>query len=283
MSSTSKKRAKTNNGSSNEVKESLIKESHPPPPESTQNAQEKLAEGISKVQFDKLSQGELSISPNWITQSLVDRLRNDAKALYKSGAFTTGVLGGRSDNKYMEKNIRVCDCCGFFDDAAEAVGVGDESAREEVMDLISELREELLTRYNLAGFMELQYLRYPGDGGFYGKHVDQQGKNKGPNSNRIVSMLIYLNDDSWDVNLHGGMFRAYPKSKPMIEVAPTGGTLVLFNSKNLLHEAMPTHKERWALVGWFMEEDSSDGEAIGDSDRKKKNKKNKNKKRKGGH
>lgn len=218
------------------------------------------------IQFNKLRQGELSITPNFIDTPLVRRLRKDARALYKSGAFTTGVLGGRSDNKYLEKNIRVCDCCGFFDDAADAVGVGDEAARDQVMDIISQLREDLIndssTNYNLAGFMELQYLRYPGDGGFYGKHLDQQGKNKGANSNRILSMLIYLNDDSWDAKIHGGCFRAYPRSKPMVEVEPTGGTLVLFNSKSMLHEAMPTMKERWALVGWFMQEEDNSNKQL---------------------
>lgn len=38
------------------------------------------------------------------------------------------------------------------------------------------------------------------------------------------------------------------------DVAPTGGTLVVFDSVALPHEVMPTlARERWAASGWFHE------------------------------
>ena len=75
-----------------------------------------------------------------------------------------------------------------------------------------------------------------------------------------MSLLAYLNGPDWDPSVDGGALVAYPKAtasrpaKPE-EVAPTGGTLVLFNSRALEHEARPTLRLRWALVGWFMEGD----------------------------
>ena len=176
----------------------------------------------------------------------------------------------------------------------------------------------------LSPFMELQYLRYPGGGrGFYGRHVDQQvdeaakdrkidkteeeeeveveglrlaskrkkmtttknKKKKKHGKNRSVSMLIYLNNNAWDVKRDGGALRAYlppavasnsqlssnnyqsPAPKLLgtarddpseskvrvVEIAPRGGTVVLFDSRTLEHEATPTLRTRWALVGWFMD------------------------------
>jgi len=50
---------------------------------------------------------------------------------------------------------------------------------------------------------------------------------------------------------------AYFKADPgetIKDVAPTGGTLVLFDSVTLPHEVMATkERERWASSGWFHE------------------------------
>jgi hypothetical protein len=72
-----------------------------------------------------------------------------------------------------------------------------------------------------------------------------------------VSLLCYLNGPDWDPAVDGGALVAYPKAtadRPARaeEVTPCGGTLVLFDSVKLEHEAKPTKRERWALVGWFM-------------------------------
>jgi SM-20-related protein len=149
----------------------------------------------------------------------------------------------------------MCSCCGLFDDAASAVGIGDKHARESLFEAIGKLRNTLsrVLGTPLADVMELQYLRYPGGGkGFYGRHVDQQVRDRGK-ANRIYSILLYLNDLEWDSVVDGGSLMAYPSGKEPVEVEPVGGTLVLFDSRKLEHEARPTMRERWALVGWFLE------------------------------
>ncbi|RHY30512.1 hypothetical protein DYB32_004258 [Aphanomyces invadans] len=155
----------------------------------------------------------------------------------------------------MELRKRHSECCGLFDDA-EAAGkdVGDVAIRNALMDAISDLRETLSSNVQpLADVMELQYLYYPGGGkGFYGKHIDQQHHVPGK-VHRVISMVLYLNDVNWNSAEDGGALRAYPSKKtPPVDVDPVGGTLVLFDSGKLLHEAMPTLRDRWALVGWFM-------------------------------
>ena len=41
------------------------------------------------------------------------------------------------------------------------------------------------------------------------------------------------------------------------DVIPAGGKIVLFDSASVEHEVLPTFKERWAVVGWFMQENKS--------------------------
>ena len=206
---------------------------------------------------------------------LSPRLRRDAEALHRHGAFTDGAIGGRDPAAVATaRRTRLCDVCGLFDDASAAPrGVGDRAARDELFDRIADLREELEAGprggRQLADHMELQYLRYPEPapseapsggkaldqqgGGFYRRHVDQQGGSGRGGLERAVSLLVYLNGADWDSARDGGQLVGYPAGRPPAVVEPRGGTLVLFDSRALEHEARPTRRERWALVGWFMD------------------------------
>ena len=42
-------------------------------------------------------------------------------------------------------------------------------------------------------------------------------------------------------------------------IAPVGGTLVLFDSRYLLHEVSPSHRERYALTLWIVGDDAEHG------------------------
>jgi len=140
-------------------------------------------------------------------------------------------------------------------------------------------------RWRLSEHMELQYLRYPGAGtGFYRRHIDQQfGRESELGLQpRAISILVYLNQE-WDCAQDGGQLRAYyhdrgagkgggaskgrgdkgpgrSVAEEEEDVEPKGGTLVLFDSKSVEHEALPTRKERWALVGWFLDDTENNKE-----------------------
>jgi hypothetical protein len=163
--------------------------------------------------------------------------------------------------------------------------VGDRDSRDELLDVVSDLRELLIHKLGieLSESMELQYLHYPGSStnngsdsannrthreeGFYRRHFDHTGDEDGPFI-RKVSLLLYLNDDGWDASTDGGILRAYvrPTSKSKIngscnddnddiqtiDIVPDGGKLVLFDSSAVEHEVFTTKKERWAVVGWFL-------------------------------
>jgi SM-20-related protein len=199
----------------------------------------------------------ISITPNYIPQNLITSLRNDAINLHKKGLFSSGGTGGRSGKQINNKNSRQCDILGLFDD--EVMDVESE-AREDIFDVMGELKDYLSLGLGVEfdDSMELQYLRYDEKGGFYSRHIDHDNINS-VEFRREVSLLLYLTDETespWDPTRDGGFLRCYPRkstpSSQSIDVAPKSGTLVLFSSRELEHEVLPTYRTRWALVGWFM-------------------------------
>ena len=111
----------------------------------------------------------------------ISLLRRDAESLYAAGAFREGGVGGRKSSGVAART-RNCDICGLFDDAesGKGEGVGELTAREDMLDLMGDLKEKLKDGLGrkISDSMELQYLRYPGDGkGFYGRHLDHNSPN----------------------------------------------------------------------------------------------------------
>ena len=80
-------------------------------------------------------------------------------------------------------------------------------------------------------------------------------------SNREITCICYLNDDDWDAERDGGALRLFVgteagdelgvTAKSHVDVAPGSGTLVLFNSRTMLHEVRPTRRPRHALSAWI--------------------------------
>lgn len=235
----------------------------------------------------------MSITSNFISSSLTKSILTDAIELHKHGAYITGKVGGRIvSNEILNNEKRKCDICGLFDDATkydEEVGETNLEARETLFDIMGDLREMLQDELNigLSESMELQYLHYPGliqrpspqkqqrrqeekqqrGGGFYKPHYDHTADDDNNELIRKVSVLLYLNDDNWDAKNDGGILRAYINTSQhqnngnndveVQDVIPAGGKLVLFDSASVEHEVLPTFKERWAVVGWFMQENKS--------------------------
>lgn len=221
---------------------------------------------IPPVDLSPIRCGRLSITPNFLLPRMLDAIRDDAKQLYDAGAFTAGEVGGNTAETSMpNKSRRLCDVCGLFDDALRVNNAGNVKQREDLFDLMGDLRELLINEFErpFAETMELQYLRYPGNGGFYGRHLDHYADDDDNDVIRSVSLLIYLNDSTWDAENDGGRLKAYPRGQAPQSVAPIGGTLVLFDSAAVEHEVLAANKVRWALVGWFMMEGTKKKEKKG--------------------
>ena len=88
---------------------------------------------------------------------------------------------------------------------------------------------------------------YP-PGAYYSRHLDCYGDDNA----RALTMIMYANDCDWSVPCHGGALRLEPSdSSEPIEVAPAGGTLVVFESRSVWHEVLASKRLRFALTLWL--------------------------------
>lgn len=80
--------------------------------------------------------------------------------------------------------------------------------------------------------------------GFYKPHYDNlKGKN-----NRKITIILYLNDN-W-IQKDGGQLRIH-KNEQKIDIFPENGRVACFLSQEILHEVLPTEKNRYSLTGWL--------------------------------
>lgn len=147
--------------------------------------------------------------------------------------------------------------------------VGNIEARSSLIGFIESLKSVL--ENDLRGLLpshlvELSYLSYQ-PGSFYKKHLDvilNQGTSS--TSERSISFLLYLGDPTddteWNCAVDGGALRIFDKNHARwtegfvigddsVDIQPKPGTLLLFDSKSVLHEVLSTHRSRVCVVGWF--------------------------------
>lgn len=89
---------------------------------------------------------------------------------------------------------------------------------------------------------------------FYRRHRDAFTKSALANSDgahsRVLSTVCYLNDQ-WHTN-NGGELAIYDNDeKPLLQIAPTPGTLAIFLSAQFPHEVRPAAVDRFSIAGWF--------------------------------
>jgi SM-20-related protein len=130
---------------------------------------------------------------------------------------------------------------------------GKSKSSKSYLDFAENLRLELNKRLFLGLFdYECHYARYD-PGAFYGIHLDalQTGKPTGQR-NRVISTILYLNDENWQPN-DGGQLRIYASDgqQELLQVQPLGNSLVLFLSEEFPHEVSPSLRQRFSLTGWF--------------------------------
>lgn len=81
---------------------------------------------------------------------------------------------------------------------------------------------------------------------------------------RSVTIILYLNDPAWKKSLRsrksgeghgggdGGELRVYHcNDDGFTDVCPRGGTVILFDSRRILHQVMPSSRARFALTVWI--------------------------------
>ena len=79
---------------------------------------------------------------------------------------------------------------------------------------------------------------------------------------RSITVILYVNAAEWDCDpsRDGGALRCYlgadmdddtgVSSKSILNVSPSSGTIILFDSRYLLHEVCPSNSTRYAVTLW---------------------------------
>ena len=121
------------------------------------------------------------------------------------------------------------------------------------------MRDDLATVLRLTTVTEFQLAVYPGGSSVgYARHRDAfPDDGAAGDDQRRVTCVLFANAADWDVDRDGGALRLHvptPDEQPPrahVDVAPTGGTLVLFLSGAVDHEVLPCTVPRVAVSAWL--------------------------------
>jgi SM-20-related protein len=184
-----------------------------------------LVEGIALHGFAVVTEA--------LSGQLVDALRDKARALDAQGLLAPARVGRDRGDGVRGDRIHWLD--DVFDDAAESA----------LRALLEELRVAC-NRALLLGLVDFEghYALYP-PGTQYPRHRDRFRED----DRRVLSLVLYLNE-AWAPR-DGGALRLFVDEANAIEVAPEGGTVVVFLAGDFDHEVLPARKPRWSLAGWF--------------------------------
>lgn len=91
---------------------------------------------------------------------------------------------------------------------------------------------------------------------------------------RSITAILYLNEADWDPSpqADGGYLKCYigadaddvvgTTATRIERISPVGGTLVLFDSRYLLHEVEPSYRDRMALTLWVVGDKNVDASPL---------------------
>ena len=199
---------------------------------------------IPNTALETINAGGIAVLPNFLSPSVVSRLRSDARNLYyDENAFIVDALAG-----YGQKT-GAKDKASFAQEKDRAVlpayipsqkregpfvstTLGDADARRELTATIAQLRYELAKGLDRPGLdtpdgpnnHEISFTRF-GAGANLARHVDEHHEElKGragwsKPTRRSISWLVYLNEEDWNADTDGGELRTYERisrsSKPV--------------------------------------------------------------------
>ena len=192
--------------------------------------------------LSQLAADDYLILDNFISDELYLQVQAYFQDRLNEHNFSKAAIGS-SEDRLIEANIRG-DFIYWLDSQQDA-------ALRELFDLFEEVKLQLRQQLFLSlSDYEFHFALYPPNTG-YRKHLDQF---KG-NNNRLISMLIYLND-GWEDG-DGGELKIYRTEGDDLFVQPLAKRLVLFRSDIVEHEVTLTRKHRKSLTGWLLQKPAS--------------------------
>ncbi|MEZ4935991.1 MAG: 2OG-Fe(II) oxygenase [Crocinitomicaceae bacterium] len=184
--------------------------------------------------IDELSDNRFVVIDDFLSDDLYQTIRQDF--LSKLDNFEQAGIGAMDQN-IIQQNIR--------GDQTYWLDSRRDDHLSEWWSLVNETIG-VLNRYcflSLSGF-EFHLAHYP-PGGHYDKHLDQFSNR----DNRMISMVIYLNE-GWE-NGDGGELEIDLEGKIYL-VEPIKKRCVLFKSAEVPHAVLEAHKSRYSLTGWLL-------------------------------
>ncbi len=176
------------------------------------------------------------VCPNFLVPALQHELRADLDAAYDAGKFSRAGTGQGGAHQVRDEVRR------------DAVYWPNQETANAVQLQLWAKTTALMQAINRTLFLGLtsfegHYAGYSA-GGFYQRHLDAFAHDDA----RMVSLVLYLNHE-WQP-ADGGCLRLYQSAR-QLDVAPRGGTLVCFLSREVEHEVLPTTVTRCSFVGWY--------------------------------
>jgi SM-20-related protein len=183
-----------------------------------------------------LRSGGFAVVENSLSPALRARLNNvcreDAAACFAPAAV------GRGEQRTYDAGIRG-DTIRWLDDR--------KAADRSFLTVMEELRIDLNQRLYLGLFnYECHYAIYR-VGAHYDRHLDTLSGQQ----NRLLSTVVYLNDE-W-APADGGELLLYRggNQSAMVRILPKPGLMVLFLSEEFPHQVLVANKTRHSIAGWF--------------------------------
>ena len=178
-----------------------------------------------------------AIVPRFLPADVVRGLRDHARALDDQGLLVPAGIG-RGARRTVRRDVRG-DRIRWLGDAADA------RAERPLFEALAALRADVNRELTLGLVaFEGHYALYPA-GSHYARHRDRFRDDDA----RVLSIVLYVNAP-WR-KADGGHLRIHVSDEHVRDVAPEGGTLVVFQSDRFEHEVLPAARERLSIAGWF--------------------------------
>ncbi|OQD44109.1 2OG-Fe(II) oxygenase [Croceivirga radicis] len=184
--------------------------------------------------IDELSDKHYVVVDHFLSQPLYTTLKN--YFVEHQELFTQAGIGSL-DNHQVRTKIR--------GDKTYWLDANRDVDLNSFWHLVQETKN-VLNRYcylSLSGH-EFHLAHYP-PGGHYARHLDQFEER----SNRMITMIVYLND-GWKTG-DGGELEIFEPDKSLSLIQPLGNRCVLFKSGVVPHAVLKSHKDRYSLTGWL--------------------------------
>lgn len=195
---------------------------------------EQIIEGVTASNY--------AVSDCFFDTQEIEELRKQIFKKYAELPFKEAAIGKQEEEKVL-KIVR-SDSILWIDEAHK--DPVESLFFRKINDFIAYLNQ---TCYLGLGGSEFHYAVYPPET-FYKRHLDVFQRDQ----RRALSIVLYLNDECCKEE-YGGQLNLFLSGESgeeqVVEIAPTLGRLVVFDSRKIEHEVRKVKRTRYSITGWL--------------------------------